>query len=121
MTLEEVVSTIEIAIAEVEWNYPLNYAIAFEEAISALKEKQEQRRNNMEWISVKDRLPKPGTRVLLTGNNFVGEGYIDDNGEWERYYCGKVSETLGVYVAHWMPLPEPPKEVNYKTYEGNHE
>ena len=37
MTNEEAIKTIEVAIAEVEWNYPMNYAIAFENAISALE------------------------------------------------------------------------------------
>lgn len=37
MTNEEAIKTIEMAIAEVEWNYPMNYAIAFETAISALE------------------------------------------------------------------------------------
>ena len=37
MTNEEAIKTIEVAIAEVEWNYPMDYAIAFEMAISALE------------------------------------------------------------------------------------
>ena len=37
MTNEEAIKTIEVAIAEVEWNYPMDYAIAFETAISALE------------------------------------------------------------------------------------
>lgn len=37
MTNEEAIKTIEIAIAEVEWNYPMDYAVAFETAISALE------------------------------------------------------------------------------------
>ena len=37
MTNEEAIKTIEVAIAEVEWNYPVNYAVAFEMAISALE------------------------------------------------------------------------------------
>ena len=37
MTAQEAIEIIEIAIAEVEWNYPMNYAIAFEEAIKALE------------------------------------------------------------------------------------
>lgn len=37
MTIEEVIKTIEVAIAEVEWNYPMDYAVAFETAISALE------------------------------------------------------------------------------------
>ena len=37
MTAEEAIKTIEIAIAEVELNYPLDYSIAFEKAIEALE------------------------------------------------------------------------------------
>ena len=33
----EAIKTIEIAIAEVEWNYPMDYTVAFEEAIKALE------------------------------------------------------------------------------------
>ncbi len=37
MTNEEAINTIKTAIAEVEWYYPMDYAIAFEIAISALE------------------------------------------------------------------------------------
>ena len=37
MTNEEAIEIIKIAIAEVEWNYPMEYAIAFETAIKALE------------------------------------------------------------------------------------
>lgn len=37
MTYQEAIDIIKIAIAEVEWNYPMEYAIAFEKAIEALE------------------------------------------------------------------------------------
>ena len=37
MTYEEAIKTIKTAIAEVEWEYPMEYAVAFEMAIKALK------------------------------------------------------------------------------------
>ena len=37
MTIKEVIETINIAIAEVEWDYPMDYTVAFEEAIKALE------------------------------------------------------------------------------------
>lgn len=37
MTAEEAIKTIQVAIAEVEWNYPLDYSIAFKTAIEALE------------------------------------------------------------------------------------
>lgn len=37
MTHEEAIKTIQVAIAEVEWEYPMNYSVAFETAIEALE------------------------------------------------------------------------------------
>ena len=37
MTPEEAIKTIQVAIAEVEWEYPLDYAEAFETALNALE------------------------------------------------------------------------------------
>ena len=36
MTLGEVIKTLELAKAEVEWNYPMDYAVAIDEAIKAV-------------------------------------------------------------------------------------
>ena len=36
MTPEEAIGIVRCAIGEVEWNYPMDYTIAFEEAIKAL-------------------------------------------------------------------------------------
>ena len=46
MTPQEAIETIKIAIAEVEWNYPMDYAVAFEKAIEAL-EKQIPKKNKI--------------------------------------------------------------------------
>lgn len=57
----------------------------------------------MEWISVKDRLPKNGKYLVLSGFTTDYEVGITtsyyENGEWG----------IGS-LTHWMPLPEPPKE-----------
>lgn len=37
MTPEEVIKTLEVAKAEVEWNYPMDYAVAIDEAIKAVE------------------------------------------------------------------------------------
>ena len=56
-----------------------------------------------EWISVEDRLPETGERVLI----------------WKRQaleavrYADKKFNRFGRSIdnaTHWMPLPEPPKE-----------
>ena len=37
MTNEDAIKTINLAMAEVEWEYPMDYTVAFETAIDALK------------------------------------------------------------------------------------
>lgn len=76
--------------------------------ISALRE-QEQRR----WIPVAERLPQNYISVLVYTPKaglfpLVHEAYIGDDGEWHSsVFYGIENED----VTHWMPMPEPPKEV----------
>lgn len=65
----------------------------------------------MNWISVNERLPEPGERVIFTTDSFVGEGYANSNGDWFRYgYNFPISvKTLGK-VTHWQQLPESPNK-----------
>lgn len=62
----------------------------------------------MNWISVKDRLPKGYRDVLVRYKN--ASGYRIDI----TFYCDKSEYGSGWYlpanITHWMPLPEPPKE-----------
>ena len=37
MTAEEAIGILKVAVAEVEWNYPMDYAVAIETAIQALE------------------------------------------------------------------------------------
>ena len=67
--------------------------------------------SDMEWISVKDRLPSRDTTVLCfcrIYGRYVGsyQGIdVTDFGQWcNQSDCGILPPT------HWMPLPEPPKE-----------
>nr|DAQ52751.1 MAG TPA: Protein of unknown function (DUF551) [Caudoviricetes sp.] len=70
----------------------------------ALREKAPQ------WISVDDRHPKPGTRVLATDGVFVGEAYRTSADTWRRYDGIAMRDCIGSAVTHWMPLPETPEE-----------
>lgn len=63
------------------------------------------------WISVKERLPEPFVSVLVHIPEEeplpqVHEGYITPDGTW----CSVLYVETYDRVAHWMPLPEPPKE-----------
>lgn len=61
------------------------------------------------WISVDDRHPKPGTRVLATDGVFVGEAYRTSADTWRRYDGIAMRDCIGSVVTHWMPLPEAPE------------
>ena len=60
------------------------------------------------WISVEDDIPTDDRDVLAwVYNEGITIAWFDGyTGEWQVYgsYYGDVT--------HWMPLPEPPKEVN---------
>lgn len=73
------------------------------------------------WISVKERLPEargkqflclcqyenyvqaPACTMLLHWEGIGNNGYVDRPHFSNEGFCG-------MYVTHWMPLPEPPKE-----------
>ena len=61
-----------------------------------------------EWVSVEERLPEPGERVLATGCGFVGEFYINKRGQWQRYNVNCSELLMALDILYWMPLPEPP-------------
>lgn len=63
-----------------------------------------------EWVSVSERLPEPGARVITTDGAFVGEMYINKRGKWQRYNVNDSSLLMALDVLYWMPLPEPPEE-----------
>lgn len=71
-------------------------------AIAALREQPR-------WISVEDRLPEVGERVLTTDGAFVGEMYINKRGKWQRYNVNDSALLMALDILWWMPLPEPPK------------
>lgn len=59
-----------------------------------------------EWVSVEERLPEPGERVLAAKGTFVGEAYLASNGAWMRH------DGFPWEVDAWMPLPAPPGKDN---------
>ena len=63
-----------------------------------------------QWISVRDRLPEPGQKIIAvfrdSGGLMVDQArYRDDLFDFSGW-CNVQMES----VTHWMPLPEPPKE-----------
>lgn len=70
-------------------------------AISALEKTK--------WISVKDRLPELGERVICTDGYAVFEQYrVEPScvyGMWDRFGLKSPMQE----VTYWMPMPAPPK------------
>ena len=64
-----------------------------------------------EWISVYDRLPEAWKQVLIYSRHDFCESavYIGVPGKWRVTWNHEMLEADS--VTHWMPLPEPPKEV----------
>ena len=62
-----------------------------------------------EWISVKDRLPELGERVICTDGDAVFEQYRVElscvYGMWDRFGLQSPMQE----VTYWMPMPNPPK------------
>lgn len=62
----------------------------------------------MEWVSVKEKLPKIGQRVLVYQKDGVHGGNSIDI---EYRMCEDFWSEQGIHsdITHWMPLPTPPK------------
>lgn len=75
----------------------------YAEETMALREKQQ-------WISVTERLPAEGMRVLAaTEGVFSGEAYLSCEGVWMRSYGVVWVSLVDMPVTHWMPLPYKPE------------
>lgn len=81
-----------------------------------------------EWISVKDRLPADGQKVLVliwdsdvfpatylrvkqgTGHAWIPEVDCIDSASDLGGRASVNNPAFSGYIHHWMPLPEPPKD-----------
>lgn len=98
----------KIACVETLCKYALDLNERLTAENTALREKVPQ------WISVEERRPEPGKRVLATDGVFVGEAYRTSADTWRRYDGIAMRDCLGSIVTHWMPLPEAQEAHNGK-------
>lgn len=98
----------KIACVETLCKYALDLIELLTAENAALREKVPR------WISVEERRPEPGKRVLATDGVFVGEAYRTSADTWRRYDGIAMRDCLGSIVTHWMPLPGAPEAHNGK-------
>ena len=117
MTIEEAIKTIELAIAEVEWVYPIDYAAAFDVAISALRAQQELESN--EPLTVDELLDMAKEPVWTVGVSYTRDGtfsmwdiiesvnengihfgYSDEYVEWWNYGLKNMDGNLLGWLAY---------------------
>ena len=73
------------------------------------------------WVSVKDRMPNDGQDVLAylyNGEETRIAPFNYDKGTW--YDCVMNCTVAINSITHWMPLPEPPNDVNLKRPDCEH-
>ena len=99
--MDDIKNTVKILERIAQRTFSIYECGALETAISALQELEQYRlREQMQWIPAKERLPKNGTRVLVTlDDGFVAVTDYYGN-EWDLWVGS------GDVIA-WMPLPEP--------------
>ena len=109
MTNIEAIQTLKLMQAQVEWDYPMDYAAAIDEAIKALEAQ--------EWIPVYERLPEHpenGDNYLVTiqCEHYDGwDDYVTGFAEWTKHGWDEISCYIGqIKVVAWMPLPSPYRE-----------
>lgn len=62
------------------------------------------------WIPVEERLPEQGERVLATDGGFVGEFYLNKQGQWQRYNVNDNRLLMALDILWWKPLPTAPED-----------
>lgn len=81
-----------------------NWDLGFQAAIDIVKK-------HSEWVSVNERLPDIGQRVLTQKGGYVTICSLYRRGQGKlRWDNGTRLSDLEQYT-HWMPIPKPPSEV----------
>lgn len=114
MTNQEAIEIIKTAIAEVEWEYPMDYAAAFDMAVEALAKDNNVPGNG--WIRVQTCMPPANDLVIVSINDDRGDNdyrYTDAGWYLTEGKCWIVNNEATINVEAWMPFPKPykpPKE-----------
>lgn len=98
-------------------NFAYNNSVMFDTLKDMLDELESEKQAHA-WISVKDRLPNSNGCYIVWRPHFYPDFgmpsicYFDGSNTWHDSYGVDFEKILNASdVTHWMPLPEPPKEI----------
>ena len=106
MTREEAIKFAEYAQIMADGKPDIQEFYKIAEAALREQETLTQSQNSLtQWISVADRLPEVGQRVLVCSlYDLQNIGWHLGDGRWQ------IKTAYPDTPTHWMPLPEPPEE-----------
>ena len=113
MTNKEAIETIKAAIAEVEWEYPMDYAVAFDKAIEAIEEVDKkclglsvdelERIVTECWTLAETETPEEGVEVLVTDGKTTWIDCLMVDYSTYAVWWGNGTELEETW---WLPLPK---------------
>lgn len=93
MTPNEVIKTLEVAKAEVEWNYTMDYAVAIDEAIEAVEKQIPKKPKQITYELLLQsgwKYECPKCRCAVGRNAFTDYKYIEVYEPW----CGQCGQAI---------------------------
>jgi hypothetical protein len=109
MTNAEAIRTLKLMQAQIEWDYPMEYSAAIDEAIKALEAQ--------EWIPVSERLPEEDHWLGGSGKQFSDNVLTSITNREDEDAWSDISQTIDgewalelpkhCEITAWKPLPEP--------------
>lgn len=100
MTREEAIKTIQMAKAEVEWSYPMDYQVAFDMAINALE--QQPCEDAISRQAVMDLLQNESEEIYITSNGrtkiCVAEIDVEDLKALPTVSCSEKPNRSGEWI-----------------------
>ncbi len=106
MTIEEAIRILTIATDNADLSVAVNNSENYFGKLNEACQLAADELHKRQWISVEDRLPEKGERVLITNGAFVCESFLANNDKWQR----GGTDLFFMQPTHWQPMPEPPKE-----------
>ena len=112
MSNTEAIQTLKLMLSQVEWDYPMEYSAAIDEAIKALEAQ--------EWVPCKERLPEEDHWLGGSGKQFSDNVLISITNREDEDAWSDISQTIDgkwalelprhCKITAWRNLPEPYRE-----------